>query len=544
MKKLYFRCKHFKNSIEMTIRLLLLKLNIVQSITVFLKKWGIHAVNSFWSSSTIHSFSLYIELSLTAFLQYTGLRVRHLLTRKGKIRMRYVTLGGLFILFCLISLTFPINYSNAIAYNNVAESISQTQPSYGIENSSIVEDSYIVDRKNLIQARIFPKILPLEKKLPLKRNVTFKPGDVLSLLMEEQGIGNSVTTEIIASMKEHLDPRYIKAGQEFHLEFEEKKINGEEEQSLKEVRIPLSPIKTLVVARADNGFSANIDQKKVNKKLRAKKATVKISLYGSAAKAGIPDTIIANAIKLYSWNVDFQRDIRSDDTIEIFYESFETDDGHVADNGNILYANLTLSGRETKIYRYELPDGRIDYFQPDGISMRRTLMKTPVNGARVSSGYGMRRHPVLGYSKMHKGIDFAAPTGTPIFAAGDGVIEKAGWFSSYGKYIRIRHNSKLKTAYAHLHKIKSNIKVGARVKQGDVIGTVGSTGRSTGPHLHYEILVNGKQTNPRSVNLPVGEELTGQTKNTFKGHAERIDKQFITQLKQDKKQMQLALKER
>ena len=163
-----------------------------------------------------------------------------------------------------------------------------------------------------------------------------------------------------------------------------------------------------------------------------------------------------------------------------------------------------------------MKDGRIDYFGPDGISIKRTLMKTPINGARMSSGYGKRKHPVLGYTKMHKGVDFAARTGTPIFAAGDGVIEKAGWFSSYGKYIRIRHNSQLKTAYAHMSKIRSNVKPGTRVTQGQVIGYVGTTGRSTGPHLHYEVIKNGRQVNPRSVNLPTGEELTGEEKAKFK----------------------------
>ena len=174
-----------------------------------------------------------------------------------------------------------------------------------------------------------------------------------------------------------------------------------------------------------------------------------------------------------------------------------------------MFANLKLSDRSLPIYRMEFKDGHADYFQEDGRSIRKALMRTPINGGRLSSGYGMRHHPVLGYNKMHKGVDFAAPTGTKIYAAGDGVIESLGRNGGYGNYIRIRHNSTLKTAYAHMHRFEKGLRKGDRVRQGDVIGRVGTTGRSTGPHLHYEVLANGRQVNPRSVKLPTGEKLTG-----------------------------------
>lgn len=249
-----------------------------------------------------------------------------------------------------------------------------------------------------------------------------------------------------------------------------------------------------------------------------------MSLYGSAAKMGIPQSVVAQAIKIYSQNIDFQRDIRQGDKLEVMYDSYETEDGYVAKTGDVIYAKLTLNGREIPLYRYKDSSGRLDYYSPEGRSIRRTLMKTPIDGARMSSGYGMRRHPVLGYTKMHKGVDFAAPIGTPIFASGDGVIEKAGRFSSYGNYIRIRHNGQLSTAYAHLSRIK--VSPGARVRQGDVIGLVGNTGRSTGPHLHYEILVNGRHVNPNSVNLPVGENLQGKELKRFKQEVRGVEQQF------------------
>lgn len=272
----------------------------------------------------------------------------------------------------------------------------------------------------------------------------------------------------------------------------------------------------------------DLNEKELFPKLYARKTRIETSLYGSAARANIPSAVIAEMIRIYSWNIDFQRDIRSGDKIEVLYEAFETEDGEFARYGNVLFASLNVGNRDYPIYRFEMDDGRVDYFEPDGISIRKTLMKTPVDGARISSGFGMRKHPVMGYSKMHKGMDFAAPTGTPIYAAGDGVVERAGRNGSFGNYVRIRHNSKLKTAYAHLHRIKSSVSKGSRVRQGQIIGYVGTTGRSTGPHLHYEVLLNGEQVNPRSVNLPTGEQLAGQQLKRFKLQQGQTHQQYVS----------------
>ena len=191
--------------------------------------------------------------------------------------------------------------------------------------------------------------------------------------------------------------------------------------------------------------------------------------------------------------------------------------------GDIVYAAMTLSGKRMELYRFTPKSGNTDYLDPKGDSVRKTLMRTPIDGARLSSGYGMRKHPILGYTKMHRGVDFAAPRGTPIYAAGDGTVEVAGRKGAYGKYVRIRHNSTYKTAYAHMSRYGKGIKKGKRVKQGQIIGYVGSTGRSTGPHLHYEILVNGRQINPRRVKLPSGEKLKGQDLEAFAQARAEID---------------------
>ena len=370
-----------------------------------------------------------------------------------------------------------------------------------------------------------------EDSQPKFKTVTVKKGEAFGTVMARAGITAGETTAVLAALKEKdFTARDLKAGQEIAFTF---RINQDGTRVFNSLKMPLDPVETIVVTTqpgADNGdiYTAAIEEKPVERMIRAKQATVIASLYGSAAKAGIPDTVTANAIKIFSWNTDFQRDIQPDDVLEVMYESFETEDGHVAKTGDILYARLKTARKDVPLYRYEMADGRIDYFMPDGISIKRTLMKTPVQGARLSSGYGMRRHPVLGYRKMHKGLDFAARTGTPIYAAGDGVIEEAGWKGSYGKYVRIRHNGVLKTAYAHMHKI--NVKSGTRVKQGDVIGTIGSTGRSTGPHLHYEVLKNGVQVNPRSVDLPTGEELKGSDKKNFEVAMRKVQRQFIASL--------------
>ena len=197
------------------------------------------------------------------------------------------------------------------------------------------------------------------------------------------------------------------------------------------------------------------------------------------------------------------------------YETYETEDGDFARYGDVLYASLMVGGKTIPVYRYKSDDGVVDYYRENGTSLKRILMQTPIDGARMSSGYGMRHHPVLGYNKMHKGVDFAAPRGTPIYAAGNGVVEKAGRHGGYGNYIRIRHSNGLKTAYAHMRKFAKGMSDGKRVSQGQVIGYVGTTGRSTGPHLHFEVLKNGKQVNPKSIKSSGGEKLAGKSLRNF-----------------------------
>ena len=447
-----------------------------------------------------------------------GVRSRYILTKNNNLRLRYVAGISTFMMAAILSFTLTAQNSGG---TSTALQLATMEPAAGQPNiSRDVVESEFYQEAALVSNEAFAA-------LPLDREITIKSGDALSVVMEKQGVGNSDTSVIMKEMKKYYDPRHIKAGQKIGLHFEEADDN---QPVFREMKINLDPIKTLVVARAGEGFKAELHEKEVKKVIKAKKAEVKISLYGSAAQAGIPKSVVAKAIKIFSWDVDFQRDIHPSDTLEVMYESYETDSGYVSKTGDILYTKLKIGKREIPLYRFKMSDGRVDYFQPNGRSIKHTLMKTPINGARMSSGFGKRRHPVLGYTKMHKGVDFAASRGTPIFAAGDGVVEKSGWFSSYGKYVRIRHNSKLKTAYAHMSKIKSAVKPGKRVKQGQVIGYVGTTGRSTGPHLHYEVMVNGTQVNPRSVNLPTGEDLSGTQLANFKATMNKMQRQYASKI--------------
>ncbi|MEM7680240.1 MAG: peptidoglycan DD-metalloendopeptidase family protein [Pseudomonadota bacterium] len=349
-------------------------------------------------------------------------------------------------------------------------------------------------------------------------------GDTLGKLLEKAGLSSSEVHYVIKAMSKHYNPRYVKPGQDIKVTFEPDHLGGE----FKHFAVHISPIQELTVKKkADGSFSASVAKEELVKRTNSVSTNIETSLYGSALKSGIPQSVVAEMIRLYSWSVDFQRDIRSGDKIEVFYETMENEDGTYKEFGNIIFANLGVGGRDKPIYRYRMKDGDIDYFEPDGRSIRKTLMRTPIDGARLSSGFGMRKHPVLGYNKMHKGVDFAAPTGTPIYAAGDGTIESLGRKGGYGNYIRIRHNSKLKTAYAHLHKYKKGLGKGSRVKQGQVIGYVGTTGRSTGPHLHYEVLVGGVQKNPRSVNVPTGEELEGTEFVNFKAYMSAVKQRYV-----------------
>ena len=261
-------------------------------------------------------------------------------------------------------------------------------------------------------------------------------------------------------------------------------------------------------------FDEKIITTKLTKKIIYEENTIMNSLYKSAIDTGIPDSIIVEFARIYGFEIDFQRDIRKKDSFQIMYEIFKDENDEMVEKGNILFANLNVRGMNYPLYFFNKKNLR-GHYDESGKSIIKTLMKTPINGARLSSPFGMRKHPIDGFNKMHRGTDFAAPMGTPIMASGDGVIVKAGWCGGGGNCVKIKHNSVYQTIYAHMSKFSNKVKKGIRVKQGQIIGYVGSTGKSTGPHLHYEVIVNGKKINSQTLRLPSGKVLKGEDRKLF-----------------------------
>ena len=288
--------------------------------------------------------------------------------------------------------------------------------------------------------------------------------------------------------------------------------------------IPISKTKKIKLIKNINEDNFELTEIVTNLKKRVvfKEGKIRQSLYRSAIKEKIPPNIIIEFARIYGFQIDFQRDIRKNDTYQIIYEVFEDEKKKIFNTGNILFADLSLSNQSNAFYYFK-DKGEEGHYDINGKSVKKALMKTPINGARLSSPYGMRKHPIDGYNKMHKGTDFAAPMGTPIMASGDGIVIKASWCGGGGNCVKIRHNSSYTTVYAHMSKFAANIKKGKRVKQGQTIGYVGSTGKSTGPHLHYEVIHNGKRINSQTLKLPSGKVLKNKSRKLFEVSKLKID---------------------
>jgi murein DD-endopeptidase MepM/ murein hydrolase activator NlpD len=354
-----------------------------------------------------------------------------------------------------------------------------------------------------------------------KREIVKKGSNLMETLLRA-GASRPDAYQAIVALEEVFDPRMLRAEQAVDIVLDTKTDN-----KLVSVVIPLTVERAVAAQRdAEDAFVSHEIETPLTTEVVGAAGVIEDSLFQAMSGAGLPDRVTMELIRIYGWDVDFQRDIQRRDQFSIMYETLVDPEGNVARIGNVLMASLNLSGTELRLYRHELADGSIDYFNEKGESVRKSLLRTPVDGARLSSRYGSRRHPILGYTRMHRGVDFAAPKGTPIMAAGDGVIEFAGTNGTYGRYIRIRHNSSFKTAYAHLNGFRKGIRVGARVQQGQTIGYIGTTGRSTGPHLHYEVLRGGAQVNPLSLKLPTGQTLTGKDLDLFQAARSRLEEKF------------------
>ena len=346
---------------------------------------------------------------------------------------------------------------------------------------------------------------------------TVQNKDTLEKILKKYDISNNDINKLVGQViKKNLSS--ISAGAQVQI------ITKEEKKSKQIISLfyPIDAITSVEVKRNKGAFDVSKIVLKLDRKEIVRSNVIRNNLYSSAVEAGVEPNIIVEFANIFGFEVDFQRDIRKGDRFTIYYEQFTDEDNIIRRTGKIIYASMFVNNKEIALYNFKY-NNETGFFDEDGKSAIKTLMKTPINGARLSSSFGMRKHPILGFNKLHQGTDFAAPRGTPIMASGNGVVEMAQKYKGYGNYILLKHNSTFKTAYAHLSKYGRGIRRGTRVTQGQIIGYVGSTGMSTGPHLHYEVIRNGKKINSQRLKLPTGKILNNEARNKFEVERIKID---------------------
>ena len=405
------------------------------------------------------------------------------------------------------------------------------------DSSHLYREAGLISAPNLVG--------PLEQMLAAEREAIKPPVETKTLkvgsggtimgMLQQAGASNEDASAVIAAMKPLYSARTLKSGQTFEATFGSPKDANpaaeapasdvdDSDQERRLLSLSFSPAidrQITVSLSVPDGYLAHDVQRKLENHYQHAGTTIDSSLYLSAMQAGIPANVLVELIRMFSYEVDFQRDVHPGDEFEIFFNHYFTD-GQPAKPGEIIAATMTLSGKKHLLYRYELPDG-VEYFGPQGESTKSMLMKTPVDGARISSGFGARFHPILGYTRMHKGIDFAVPTGTPVMAAGSGTVTFAGSAGEYGNFVIISHGNGYATAYGHLSRFAAGVHTGTRVRQGEIVAFSGMTGLATGPHLHYEIRVNNNSINPTLVKVASGRKLDGEELHAFLAERARID---------------------
>ena len=394
---------------------------------------------------------------------------------------------------------FYFEYQNIINLNvrniNITKFEINTKNNLNFKSTEKIE----VEKEKIKEER---PILPLHKK-----EITVSKGETLSSILKNFNLSEKKIYEIVNKISNFYDLKKLRINQKINFYLD---ANG----VVKKIEIEKEIDRTLVINITNEVFIEEIELEKQNYTM-SQEFIILESLYSDGIKNNVPQSILIELIRLFSFDLDFQRDIKSNTTVSISYDVIEIKENNNLKYDDINYALISIEGKKIEYFKFITDEGFVDYFNREGKNVKKSILKTPLDGARLSSNFGMRKHPISGYNKMHKGVDFAAPKGTPIYAGGNGVIEFVGNNGGYGKYIRIRHNNEYKTAYAHLSQYKKGISVGKRVNQGDVIGFVGSTGNSTGPHLHYEIIYRNKHINPMKLKLPSGKVLEGNELKRF-----------------------------
>ena len=414
---------------------------------------------------------------------------------KNKFKNKNEILVLALLTFITIAFTTYYNYSKNETKNNYKE---------------IINNVYFKKTINHFFDFLEPKFKKINHKISL--------GENFDSILRKYSIDNNEILVIKKKLFKKINLNKLNKGQKINLTIDQT------DNSIKEFILQISNKEKIILSRdLEKGtFNQEIILTKLNKKIIYKENKIMQSLYKSALDEKIPVNTIIEFARIYGFQVDFQRDIRKKDKFQIMYEVFIDENKKIIESGNILFSNLILSGEDNSLYYFD-KKGSIGHYDKNGKSIQKALMKTPINGARLSSPFGMRKHPIDGFNKMHRGTDFAAPMGTPIMASGDGIIKKVGWCGGGRNCIVIKHNSTYQTIYAHMSKFAIGIRSGVRVKQGQTIGFVGSTGKSTGPHLHYEVLVNGKKVNSQTLKLPSGKILKGDERKLFETKKIKFD---------------------
>ena len=414
---------------------------------------------------------------------------------KNKIKNKHEILALSILIIATIFFTSYYNYTKEKINKNYKE---------------IINNIYFKKTANHFLNNLEPKFKKIRHQI--------SDGETFDSILKEYSINELEINNIKKKLSKRIDINKLNTNQKIFLTI------NQSDNSIKDFIFQISNKERVLLTRneGENIFNQEIILTKLNKDIVYQENMILQSLYKSASDRKIPASTIIEFARIYGFQVDFQRDIKKRDRFQIMYEVFKDENKKVIETGNILFANLILSGQNNSLYFFD-KEGSIGHYDKNGKSVKKALMKTPINGARLSSPFGMRKHPIDGFNKMHRGTDFAAPMGTPIMASGDGVVKKAGWCGGGGNCVVIRHNSTYQTIYAHMSKFAKGIKSGVRVKQSQIIGYVGSTGKSTGPHLHYEVVVNGKKVNSQTLKLPSGKVLKGEERKVFETVKIKLD---------------------
>mgnify|MGYP005768508205 CR=1 FL=1 len=451
--------------------------------------------------------------------EFRSMNVKKLLKLNLKRRNKHKVMAVGYALS--IAFAFVLSITNN---NNVSASVSKkdTFDYMLLENSiqngindpeTIYPESSIENIKSLYEIVNYGS-----REKTVEQEIEVSSGDTFLSILSDLGMDYDEAHDIFVKLKKVYDPTSLKIGQKIAITTT---IDSKENKLLSLDNITIMPSlgqRYIVEKTADTGYTVRSEKDELLEEVNSARGEISGTLAASMQKKGVPHRVIANFINIFSYSVDFRRDVRKGDSFEIIYENQITPDGQTVKSGNILYASLTLRKDKIALYRFKDKAGNVDYYNEKGLAMKKTLDRKPLSfrQARISSPFGRRRHPILKDIRVHWGVDYAAPKGTKVFAGGDGVIQMARYNGGYGNFIKIRHNSEYSTAYGHMWKFAKGIRPGVRVKRGQVIGYVGSTGRSTGPHLHYEVIRNGKRVNPRTIKAAAGENLKGKNLDAFR----------------------------